>query len=568
MKLRAPATAFPLAFAFMVVACSSAAPTSDPAPLAPPSSAVVEEGAVRIRRETFFVRGVTPPENPKAGKGTPPDQNRTRVVRYRVDTGDAAPRPSRAIYMMMPGFIGGAGSFDGLARAIVRRSSESEAYEAWAIDRRANLLEDTFGLDLAEARKDASLASRYYLDGETLEGRTFAGYVTGPEAPWASEWGLATTVGDLRNVVALVPEAERAARVVLVGHSLGASVAEEYAAWDFGAPGYRDLAALVLLDGVARNEGNAAPPVTQEEYERGGKEGPAGVGRTVGVETDIRERGNVFFQLPFLGTKVFSIGEYLAMRARWNGDELLRDEPEVKNLLGFSLGLTSLPAMTYRAAFGLAFDEKSALLSIASVNCGAPSSGAMGPYKNALGASLLQPTDPGATYGWTDYGATSPRENTDLGAFARAWYEGPGGNYGEWYFPQRLSADVAAASTLTVADDDWRATKFGLRAKHGRDIDVPVLGVAFSLVADTKAFDALRATVAPIGPGRPAAGKTRNDPAAFKTSLYATLSHLDGLVGVDEPGTPTGTLYEEVVAFGREHTKPGGVSIPVPSPSP
>ena len=39
-------------------------------------------------------------------------------------------------------------------------------------------------------------------------------------------------------------------RVILGGHSLGASVAEAYASWDFaGRPGYRDLAGLVLIDG-------------------------------------------------------------------------------------------------------------------------------------------------------------------------------------------------------------------------------------------------------------------------------------------------------------------------------
>lgn len=549
--------------ALACIACASTETPAAPGPLAPPTSEVVEEGTVRIRREVFLVDGVIPEENPRTRQGTPPEQNKVRVVRFRVDTGDGPPKPARTVFVMMPGFIGGAGSFDGLARAIVRRSQGDDAFEAWAIDRRANLLEDGFGLDLAEARRDPSLATRYYLDGETLEGKTFGGFLTGPQVPWASEWGLATTVGDLRRVIALVPETERQARVVLVGHSLGASVAEAYAAWDFGTPGYKDLAGLVLVDGVARNEGKPPTSVDQSDYEKGGKPGPAGVGQTVGVETDIRTNGNVFFQIPFLGVKVYAIGEYLAMRAKWDRERLLGDEPDVKNLLGFSLGLTSLPQMSYRAAFGLAFDDASALLSIASVKCGTPTGGAMGSYTNALGAPLVHPTDPAATYGWLEHDASRPAENTALDDFARAWFEGPGVNYGEWYFPQRLSADVAVAGTLNIQDDDWRASKFGLRAKYGKDIDVPILGVAFSLVADTKAFDALRDFVAPVGPGRPAAGKPRTDAGAFRTALYAGLSHLDGLVGVDAPGTPTGEFYASVVAFGLEHTKPGGVSVPV-----
>ncbi|HRG95717.1 MAG TPA: alpha/beta hydrolase [Polyangiaceae bacterium] len=552
-------------FTIACAACSSstsAPPATADLPLAPPASAVVEEGPLRVRREVFLVTGATAPPNPRTGAATPPDQNKVRVVRFRVDTGQAPPKPARAVFVLMPGFLGGAGSFDGLARALVRRSQGDDAFEAWAIDRRSNLLEDSFGLDLAEARKDASLAYRYYLDGETLEGKTFPGFLTGPQAPWASEWGLATTVGDLRQVIALVPEGQRAERVVLVGHSLGASVAEEYAAWDFGAPGYKELAAMVLIDGVSRREGQPPATVDQSDYERGGKPGPEGFGQTVGVETDIRG-GNVFFQLPFLGVKVYAVGEYLAMRARWDRDKLLGEEPEVKNLLSFSLGLTTLPKMTYRAAFGLAFDDASALLGIASVKCGSASGGPLGSYTNALGATLVHPTDPNATYGWLERDAVQPVENTALDDFARAWFEGPGVNYGEWYFPQRLSADVGVAGTLNIQDDDWRSAKFGLRAKYGKDIDVPIYGAAFSLVADTKAFDGLRAMVAPIGAGRPAAGKPRTDPSAFKTALYAGFSHLDGLVGVDAPGTPTGEFYDSVSRFAIEHTRAGGVSIPV-----
>ncbi len=123
-----------------------AAATYSPAP----ASRVVEMSPLRIRREIFVIDGAVPPPNPQGNVATPPEQNRVRVVRFRVDA--APPRPSRAIVVMMPGFLAGAGSFDGLARAIVRRSTDTEALEAWAIDRRSNLLEDTHGLDVAEFR--------------------------------------------------------------------------------------------------------------------------------------------------------------------------------------------------------------------------------------------------------------------------------------------------------------------------------------------------------------------------------------------------------------------------------
>lgn len=57
---------------------------------------------------------------------------------------------------------------------------------------------------------------------------------------------------DLRTVVrAAACDGRR--RVVLGGHSWGATTAMTYATWDFdGSPGYRDLSALVVVDGGVR----------------------------------------------------------------------------------------------------------------------------------------------------------------------------------------------------------------------------------------------------------------------------------------------------------------------------
>lgn len=114
----------------------------------PPDPLVIEvtPTGLGIRRELFVVPGPTPPPNPLTGAATPPELSGMQVVRYRVDTGREAPRPARAILLLMPGFLGGAGSFDALARAIVRRSTAEAPLEAWALDRRANLLEDRAGI--------------------------------------------------------------------------------------------------------------------------------------------------------------------------------------------------------------------------------------------------------------------------------------------------------------------------------------------------------------------------------------------------------------------------------------
>jgi hypothetical protein len=65
---------------------------------------------------------------------------------------------------------------------------------------------------------------------------------------FAGRWGLSVELNDLRRVVARARRGGR--RVLLGGHSAGASAAVAYAAWDFGGhPGYRDLDGLVLVDG-------------------------------------------------------------------------------------------------------------------------------------------------------------------------------------------------------------------------------------------------------------------------------------------------------------------------------
>jgi pimeloyl-ACP methyl ester carboxylesterase len=64
---------------------------------------------------------------------------------------------------------------------------------------------------------------------------------------FAKQWGLSLALQDVRPVVV---SARQGKRVILGGHSLGASMAVAYASWDFGGrPGYKDLDGLVLIDG-------------------------------------------------------------------------------------------------------------------------------------------------------------------------------------------------------------------------------------------------------------------------------------------------------------------------------
>ena len=532
-----------------LLACSSGgAGPGAPAPFAlpPASTVVVDRGPVTLRRELVLVPGATPPPNPVLKKATPAAQNQLRITRYRVDADP--PRPARAIVVVMPGFLGGAGSVDGLAKAVVRRSTAQDAYEAWAIDRRANLLEDTWGEDVAEALQDPGQAAAYYFQGASVRGKTFGGFTTSGELPWASEWGLATTIADLHNVLELVPAADRAARVILVGHSLGASIVEEYAAWDFnGTPGFKDLAGLALIDGVSGSEGATTLPVDQTTYEQGGAMAPGGFGPSLGVIKDI-QAGNTLYALPLLGVKVYAIAEYTAMRAHWSGSRVEVDG-ERDSLLSVLLSTPKVPALSDRAAFGFAFNKDSEPLSFVAVSCGEPTGGPIGPVSSALGGTIQAPTDPTATYQWVDYDRSSPRGNTSIDDFARAWYEGPQLNFGEWYFTQRLALDPAVAGTLVMRPTDWPAATYGLRAEHGRDIDVPVLAAACALLGKTSAFDALEATV-------------KTPAARFQTIALPALTHIDCVGGTDDGGSDVARWYDAVVAFANGATPSGGVVVP------
>ncbi len=554
-------TALPLlSAAALLAACSDPAEVPiPPAPYAPPpSSAVVEEGPVRIRRDVFLVPGVTPPPNPLTGSATPAEYNAVRVVRYRVDADP--PRPARAVAVLMPGFLGGAGSYDPMARAIVRRSTNDGAFEAWAIDRRSNLLEDHHGLDVAEVRKDPEIAKRYYFEEEPAEDKTFAGFLDQTKVDYASEWGIHTTIGDLRRVVELVRPEERKARVFLVGHSLGATIAEEYAAWDFdGKPGYDELAGLVLVDGVSRQEGAAAPPLTAQQYAEGQGQGPGGFAPP---GLDAIRKGTRYIALPLLGLKVYPVASIAGMRAMWSPTAITED-PYRDNAFLTLLALSEIPRMTNRAAMGFAFDDASNGVSFAAVSCGESKGGPLAEYDGLFGGKLVHPTDPLATYDWVEYDATTPREHTSLDDISRSWFEGPSLDFSEWYFPARLSLDAQAASTLVLKEGDWPLAEHDMRAIHGASMDLPIFGAVANLVGDTAALDPLRALVqnVPIGPGRPLAGIPRTDPDAFVVLDIIELTHIDPLSGTDDGQGDVTKWYESLTTWMTRNSPEGGVIL-------
>lgn len=102
--------------------------------------------------------------------GPDPDLNRVTVIRTFAAPGKRRPR---AVLVMIPGFLGGAKTFEPLARDLVEAFDGK--VEVWSIDRRPNQLEDRLGADHALSGLDtpACQASPPASDCSIFEGVQF-----------------------------------------------------------------------------------------------------------------------------------------------------------------------------------------------------------------------------------------------------------------------------------------------------------------------------------------------------------------------------------------------------------
>ncbi len=510
-----------------------AGPPRDWPAMEPPSSTSPEDG---ITREVVTIDGVDAPPNPTTMDDTPAELNRVTVVRMHA-TGVTMPR---AVVVAVPGFLGGAGSFEMLARHLVRRSIDaSMPIEVWAVNRRSNLLEDRRGLDAAEVATDPDIARGYYFGGETVGGQGFDGFVTQDAVPFMSEWGLATLVGDLRAVIDRVPADLQRGHVFLMGHSLGGSFAETFAAWRFedGTRGADLLAGVVLVDGH-----QSEMPISQDEYQNG-----FGSGLMTSPGTSAIRQTTRFVELPILGASVYAQAEIVAMDALYAPGDVRedRDRDQVLATL-LSLRRSEIPMMTNAAAFGFAFDSESNGLSFAAVSCGTHAGGPVESYDSVFGPTLVHPSDPSATYTWIDALDATPAELTPEANLAHSWIDGRT-NFGEWYFPARLPLDLAAVAGLAVTSDGFQASE-GLRAFDGAAMDAPVLAIAAALTT-VDSYQASRMRAAPIGDGRPLAGTARTDDAAYRVIDATFMTHIDPLSAADVPANPVpGAILDFVTA--------------------
>ena len=259
-------------------------------------------GGTAVSQQYLSVPGYVEPHTPGSGApeeiaasanvqsilGATPNLNQVTYVRTFLDRADA-PTP-RAILVLVPGFLGGAGTFSPLAKQLVRKFNGT--VEVWVVDRRPNQLEDRRGTAYAQAQiaaagstdeiRDAIYAgTSFYLpeddffdtnqNGEVdpqLELPDALGNPRGyvllgqDDVRFMAYWGIDTYVRDWKILV------DRARAVVgphgLVlfgGHSMGTYFASVFAAYDFDPDpavvdaGYSHIDGIVLLEG-----GGGEPP--------------------------------------------------------------------------------------------------------------------------------------------------------------------------------------------------------------------------------------------------------------------------------------------------------------------
>lgn len=500
-----------------------------------------------VQVERVAVPSHEPPANPSPGgsdtgpSNSPDDYNYSTYLRYHYKD---STRPVEVILLGMPGFQGGAGDYDYIGRTLV---SQSEGrIEVWAIDRRSNQLEDHRGTEAAELEAEAGVAlSRgldYYFAGASEEGSTFSGFLSNPDYPYLSEWGLELTLRDAYTIAQTIPTEWRNRVLFLAGHSLGGAIVQSFAAWDFdGNPetqadaGYNQLAGLLMLDGGI--DPDPSRVTGQSEYEaslaalRSGESGR--VASFAGLTSDV----NVLLEL-FALAEVRGPAEEAPIASVY-------DYPGV-NQAYLNL-LYGSGRYTHRAVLGLAIDDNFQTAYVFEASAGFATGGPIESYRRGQ-AVFYRPADMegGTLYGWLDYDELTDQlenidieENTHIDDVAYACFKGPA-NFTEWYFPSRLSTDLGLVIDLDIKADgsDWRYNEYGMATVHNKDVNIPVMAVFTDNTVPDSGLATYEGAISPTL--RDGSSRSGN---GFQVITAEGYEHLDVLMAdIDHPVRPNEVL--------------------------
>lgn len=419
--------------------------------------------------------------------------NKARYTRYQID---ASVKKPDAIIVCIPGFEGGANNFRIFAQNLMARAKADHGInvEVWGFDRRTNQLEDTAGLDVAEAELDPELAENWLfgeevglpLDARLPGNRRAVFYNEQDDVPFMANW---TNLVFSQDIDAVVRKARRKSHknVFLCGHSAGTGFTARYAATNFrinrkckGKPkaGYANLRGLVLLEGAGGST-SGANDLTDDSLDRiiakadGGLFGavrdnaPRCVDGTTActIATEAADCAGhtppkctppttAYATVPgILNPRIIASSEPTAIQAVVdpNGEALTR-------VLGLDVNvpdlasLAALPASTAAAGLANFLDDDGAVAQLATFL--AISLGAPGPIVDGLltWQDILHPPLPASVLPYNGPAPTTlpggvwgqEKEDSRLDRVIWAFFAGQT-NFADWYYP------TAGPSTTTVA---------------------------------------------------------------------------------------------------------------------
>jgi hypothetical protein len=300
---------------------------------------------------------------------------------------------------------------------------------------------------------------------------------------------MAVALNDARAVV-LRARAHGRRQVVLGGHSLGASLAVAYAAWDFnGRPGFRDLAGLVLVDGGLLGSFDAYDLAQAQQ-----------------AIADL-QNSNPFFDLLELGLPEVAglfaeVGGLYAEKAPTASAAPLQSYPLLPSQFNPPFPVTD------RALLANAFDRDSSPASLSLIHIN--------------GGGLAASGDP---RDWVDGGVTP------VSRLATTFGQEPTNGI-EWYFPKRLTIDTNGAKQMSRNDV---ANFLGLRLFHTRKVDLPLYAIATDL-GGAHVLDGARTFIRRTRTTRRQSMLVNRNPL---------MSHLDPLLAAPK----TNTFLKTVVPF-------------------
>lgn len=507
------------------------------------------EGEVLI--EHVSVPSFKPAANPAPGAAdtgpaeSPDAYDNATFTRYRYENSTI---PVEVILVGIPGFQGGNGDYDYMGRTLAKLGEGR--IEVWAIDRRSNQLEDHLGTEAAESETEPTSALNrgldYYFRGgteadESGQNRQFQGFVSNDQIPYFSEWGLDLTLRDAWTVMQLVPAEKRKEVVFLAGHSLGGSLVQHFAAWDFdGDPntledaGYHQIAGLLLLDGAS--DPNPERVTSQTDYEATLVDLRSGESKRTSSFAGLTADVNVLLEL-------FALGQSLGPAQEAPLAELY-EVPGVN--VAYLNTLYGNGRYTYRAMLGLAVDDNFQTVYVFQSSAGFLTGGPVESYRRGNNTYYRAvDKDGGTLYGWLDYNEMTDEipdiaveEGTHIDDVAYACFKGPS-NFTEWYFPARMSVDLGPVADFQVnsSGGDWRWEVYKLASIHSSRVDVPVLGFFSNDTMPESGLIPYRDILAPTLRN----GEPRSE--GFEIIPVEGYEHLDVLLAdLENPGRPNVVL--------------------------